>query len=84
MKERMEDTLRGTKCIGRAIDPKESKPLTHIKRTGEGEQGYATRPDEIDKRVKKAWNVVYECNVKDLKLASALFISKYIDFILKA
>ena len=45
----MQDEAKGTRRIGQIIDNTQSKPLTHIKRQGKDEVGYATEPWEIDK-----------------------------------
>ena len=80
----MEDDKKGTKAIGRVIDPKSSKPITHIKRQGEGEMGYATDPNEVDTILREAWGNIYEGNMDDPRLAAMRFLAEYRDHVYTA
>ena len=77
----MQEQSKGIKKIGRAIDNKNAKPLTHIRRQGKAEQGYATDPKEIDRILRQAWGEVYKGNKENPKEASVRFMSKFCKYI---
>ena len=87
--KRMQHRKKGLKAMSRAVSPTPPRPLLHTKRDREGPKGekvgsITTDPAEVDSIATRAWQAIYDGNIKELFFGAKAFIGKYRKHIYKA
>ena len=86
--KRLQHKTKGMKAMSSALNPTPPKPLLRAKRDRDGPNGeqvgsITTDPAEVDAIATRAWQAIYNGNVKDLYFEAKSFIKKYDKYVFK-